>query len=79
MDIIKLDDSKNLLRLACDDLEALRLVALMADREGNWTNEREMLSVTARALEPIIADIREAIESIEDELIKAKEETMTLK
>ena len=57
MDMIKLDDSKNLLRSACDDLEALRTVVLMAGREDCLSVEGEVLSVTARALTPIIADI----------------------
>ena len=71
MDMIKLDDSKNLLRAACDDLEALRTVVLMADREDCLSVEGDILPVTARALIPIIADIREAIEGIEKELGKA--------
>ena len=62
MDMIKLDDSKNLLRAACDDLEAL---------EDCLSVEGDILPVTARALIPIIADIREAIEGIEKELGKA--------
>ena len=71
MDMIKLDDSKNLLRAACDDLEALRTVVLMADREDVLSVTGEALRVTARALTPVIADIREAIEGIEKELGKA--------
>ena len=71
MDMIKLDDSKNLLRAACDDLEALRTVVLMADREDCLSVEDDMLPVTARALTPIIADIKETIEGIEKELGKA--------
>ena len=71
MDMIKLDDSKNLLRSACDDLEALRAVVLMANREDCLSVEGDIFPVTARALIPIIADIREAIEGIEEELGKA--------
>jgi len=71
MDMIKLDDSKNLLRFACDDLEALRTVVLMSDMEDGFAVADGMLSVTARALVPIIADLREAIKSIEKELGKA--------
>ena len=71
MDMIKLDDSKNLLRSACDDLEALRAVVLMANREDCLSVEGDIFPVTARALIPIIADIREAIEGIEKELGKA--------
>lgn len=70
MDNSKIGDSKNLLKFACDDLEALRSVLLMVDREVDWKNEREMLSVTARALDPIISDIQEAIEGIDAELKK---------
>ena len=71
MDMIKLDDSKNLLRSACDDLEALRAVVLMANREDCLSVEGDIFPVTARALTPIIADIKEAIEGIEKELGKA--------
>ena len=71
MDMIKTDDSKNLLRSACDDLEALRSVAFMADREDTLSVAGETVRVTARALAPIIADIREAIGVIEGELGKA--------
>ena len=72
MDMIKLDDSRNLLRSVCDDLEALRAVALMADREDVLSVAGETLRVTARALMPVIADIREAIGTIEEELGKAQ-------
>ncbi len=68
MDMIKLDDSRNLLRSACDDIEALRTVVLMADMEDGLAVADGMLPVTARALVPIIADMREAIKSIEKEL-----------
>ena len=71
MDMIKLDDSRNLLRSACDDIEALRTVVLMADMEDGLAVADGMLPVTARALVPIIADMREAIKSIEKELGKA--------
>ena len=71
MDMIKLDDSKNLLRSACDDLEALRAIVLMANREDCLSVEGDIFPVTARALTPIIADIKEAIEGIEKELGKA--------
>ena len=68
MDMIKLDDSRNLLRSACDDIEALRTVVLMVDMEDGLAVADGMLPVTARALVPIIADMREAIKSIEKEL-----------
>ena len=64
MDMIKLDDSKNLLRTAYDGLEALRTVVLIADKEECLAVYGEMVTVTARALTPIIADIRKAIEGI---------------
>ena len=70
MDMIKLSDSKNLLRSACDDLEALRTVVLMEYREDGLAVEGEKFQVTTRALTPIIADIREAIEGIKNELGK---------
>ena len=44
---------------------------IAADREDCLSVEGDILPVTARALIPIIADIREAIEGIEKELGKA--------
>ena len=44
MDMIKLDDSRNLLRSACDDPEALRTVVLMADREDCLSVEGDIHS-----------------------------------
>ena len=73
MDMIKLDDCRNLLRSVCDDLEALRAVALMADREDVLSVAGETLRVTARALTPVIADTKEAIGVIEGELGKAED------
>ena len=54
---------KNLFRSACADLEALRTVVLMADREDCLSVAGETLQVKARALIPIIAEIRKAIGS----------------
>lgn len=45
----------------------------MADREDSLAVEGKMITVTARALTPIIADIKEAIEGIEKELGKARD------
>jgi len=44
----------------------------MADREDCLSVEGDILPVTARALIPIIADIREAIGAFEEKLGKAE-------
>ena len=64
MDKLKIDESRNLLRFACEDLEALKSVVQVMEDQKDWPYEREMLRVVLRALDPIIADIQECIDNI---------------
>lgn len=68
MDKMRIDDSSNLLRFACEDLKALKSVVQVVEDQKDWPNEREMLIVVLRALDPIIRDIQEVVDSISVEL-----------
>ena len=65
---IKIDDSNQLLKIACEDLQALQAVILAAEDHPEYVNEHEMLIVVRRALAPIITDIQDAINAIDEEL-----------
>ena len=73
MNRLKFDDSRNLLRFACDDLEALRFVVQAVEDQKDWPYEREMLAVVLRSLGSIISDMEEGIESISEELKEEKD------
>ncbi len=62
------DSNQQLIR-ACDDLRAIQVIASMAEDHGN---EKETLAMTRRALEPIIDDIQEAINTIDEALIRLR-------
>ena len=64
MNRISIADSRNLLRFACEDLKALKTVVQVVEDQKDWPNEREMLSVVLRALDSIISDFEEGIDSI---------------
>ena len=63
---IKIDDSNQLLKI--EDLQALQAVILAAEDHPEYANEHEMLIVVRRALAPIITDIQDAINAIDEEL-----------
>lgn len=65
---IKIDDSNQLLKFAREDLQALQAVILAAEDHPEYANEHEMLIVVRRALAPIITDIQDAINAIDEEL-----------
>ena len=64
MNTISIDDSRNLLQFTCEDLKALKMVVQLVEDQKDWPNEREMLSVVLRALDSIISDFEEGIDSI---------------
>ena len=68
MDKMRINDSRNLLRFACEDPKALKSVVQVVEDQKDWPNEREMLTVVLRALDPIIRDIQEVVDSIREEL-----------
>ena len=73
MDMIRLSDSRNLLKIACGDLKALQSVMRAVDETGDETLGREAVTVAARALTPIITEIQEAIGEITASMEKAEE------
>ena len=68
MDRTNIAESRNQLRSACEDLEALRAIVQVVEAQKDWPNEREMLLVLSRSLAPIIKDIQGCIDSISKEL-----------
>lgn len=64
-------ESNQKLICACDDLRALRAILLSAEEHGNTT---EIIAVARRALDPIINDIQQAIDTIDESLIRMKKE-----
>ena len=65
---IKINDSNQLVKIACEDLQAIQAVILVAEDHPEYANEHEMLIVVRRALAPIITDIQDAINAIDEEL-----------
>ena len=56
------------LKEAVEELEALRTVIAMAEDHPVYSCDRETLTVTRTALEPILKDLREVTEAIREEL-----------
>ena len=67
----ELYDSNHQLICACDDLRAVRTIVSMAEEHGE---EKEVLSVVRRVLDPIIDDIQDSIETIDEALIRLRKE-----
>lgn len=65
---ISIHDSNQLIKFACEDLEAIRSVILAAEDHPEYGNGYEMLTVVRRALDPIIRDMNRAVSSIDKEL-----------
>ena len=61
---INVQDSTELIRLACEDLQAVQSVITMSEDHPVYANDHEALIVVRRALDPIISDIKEAVGSI---------------
>ena len=68
MDKLKIDVSRNLLRFACEDLEALKYVVQVVEDQEDWPYEREMPRVVLRTLDSIITDMQGCVDSISEEL-----------
>ncbi len=64
---ITISDNINLIRIAIQDLEAVQSVIITAEDGPQYTHEHEILSVTSRALTPIISDLKDAVDSIDEE------------
>ena len=68
MDKIIINDNKNLLTFACEDLEALITILRTIEDKKDEANEREMLSVAILTLNQIINNIKVATNAIGMEL-----------
>lgn len=72
MDRIKIEDSRFLIKYACEDLRSLRSVLQSLQNQADCPDSQDVLAVVIRALEPIIGDIRKAVDTIGGELEKEK-------
>jgi len=68
MQNVRIHDSNQLIKNACDDLKAIQSVIATVEGEEAISCERETLMVVLRALGPIITDINEAVRAIDEEL-----------
>lgn len=75
MNIIKIEDSRFLIKYACEDLRSLRSVLQSLQNRADCPDSQDVLAVVIRALEPIIGDIgdiHKAVDMLGEEL-KGKE------
>lgn len=72
MDKIKIEDSRFLIKYACEDLRSLRSVMQSLKSQTDCLDSQDVLAVATRALGPIIGDIRKAVDTIGGELEKEK-------
>ena len=72
MDKIKIEDSRFLIKYADEDLRSLRSVMQSLESQTDCLDSQDVLAVVARALGPIIGDIRKAVDTIGGELEKEK-------
>ena len=72
MDRIKIEDSRFLIKYACEDLRSLSSVMQSLESQTDCLDSQDVLAVATRALGPIIGDIRKAVDTIGGELEKEK-------
>ena len=70
---IEISDYLQQLKFAKEDLRALSIIVTVVEDQKDWQNDKEMLAVIRRALEPIILDMEAAIDGIETELVTASD------
>lgn len=68
MDIITIQDNNLKLRVVLDNLEAMRSVILTVGDHEEYAKAYEALKVIDLALIPIISDIQEVIDTVNEEL-----------
>lgn len=68
MDRIKIEDSRFLIKYACEDLRSLRSVLQSLQEQTDFPDSQDVLAVVIRALDPITADIWKAADTINEEL-----------
>lgn len=72
MDKIKIEDSRFLIKYACEDLRSLRSVMQSLESQTDCLDSQDVLAVVIRVLDSIIEDIRKAVDTIGGELEKEK-------
>ena len=72
MDRIKIEDSRFLIKYACEDLRSLRSVLQSLESQADCLDSQNVLAVVIRVLDSIIEDIRKAVDTIGGELEKEK-------
>lgn len=71
---INIQDGTELIKLACEDLQAIQTVISMSENHPVYANDHEALIVARRALSPIISDIEEGVGNIDMALMEARDE-----
>ena len=64
LNIIKIEDSRFLIKYACEDLRSLRSVLQSLQNRADCPDSQDVLAVVIRALEPIIGDIHKAVDKM---------------
>ena len=66
----EIQDKTQLLKFACEDLKSIQSLILTVTDHPEYANAYEILGVIDRALNSIIDDIQESIDSIDKALLK---------
>ena len=69
LNIIKIEDSRFLIKYACEDLRSLRSVLQSLQNRADCPDSQDVLAVVIRALEPIIGDIHKAVDKMFEVLL----------
>ena len=75
MDRIKIEDSRFLIKYACEDLRSLSSVMQSLESQTDCLDSQDLLAVITRALHPIIEDIQKAVDMIDEELQEKKSDS----
>ena len=66
----EIQDKTQLLKFTCEDLKSIQSLILTVTDHPEYANAYEILGVIDRALNSIIDDIQESIDSIDKALLK---------
>ena len=66
----EIQDKTQLLKFACEDLKSIQSLILTVTDHPEYANAYEILGVIDRALNSIIDDIQESIDSIDKAFLK---------
>ena len=65
---MKISDNVQLIKIACDDLKAIRSLLFSTEERLLCGQEKESLAVLGRAISSVISDLEEATSAIDEEL-----------